>query len=308
MVLQRTGRLIGLWRLALLVCEDSFGESWPLTGGRRRPRCQHDCECMEGDSEDTYHHAHDSGSARCRRGDDADEDEDGVEDEECCVHHTYWADGSLAGTTCPQCCSPFDASTMSNMGNAGCTGYSDAGEVAPPFLDCRQEAIDAGSCGTGHICATCADYGVPTGQYWSFVGYASCPDWVVDALYEDAEDGGCASHIWTRMATRAIGPTASWLLRWRPRVRAGRDGLARGLHRRLRPVGILKTMAWDTIGGECYCFIEEWCDCVESTPWTTSTAGAARPSDGFDPEGMSEAKGAAADVSTILFMGGLVRM
>ena len=78
------------------------------------------------------------------------------------VHHTYWADGSLAGTTCPTCCSPFDASTMSNMGNAGCTG-SDAGEVAPPFLDCRQEAIDAGSCGTGHICATCADYGVPTG-------------------------------------------------------------------------------------------------------------------------------------------------
>ena len=131
--------------------------------------------------------------------DDDDEDEDGDEDEECCVEHSYWADGSLAGTTCPTCCSPFDASTMSSMGNAGCTGYSDAGEVAPPFRDCRQEAIDADAgCGTAdwETCAACADYGIPTGMYFSFVGYASCPDWVVDALYDDAEGGGnCESHL-----------------------------------------------------------------------------------------------------------------
>ena len=85
---------------------------------------------------------------------------------------------------------------MSSIGNAGCTGYSDAGEVAPPFLDCRQEAIDAGSCGTLLTCSACADYGIPTGMYFSFVGYASCPDWVVDALYDDAEGGGnCESHL-----------------------------------------------------------------------------------------------------------------
>ena len=33
----------------------------------------------------------------------------------------------------------------------------DAGEVAPPFRDCRQEAIDSGNCGTGDwdTCAVC---------------------------------------------------------------------------------------------------------------------------------------------------------
>ena len=120
----------------------------------------------------------------------------------CCVEHMYWADGSLAGTTCPSCCSPFDASTMSSYCTAG---YSDAGEVAPPFRDCRQEAIDAWSCGTnnwGETCAACADYGVPTGMYFSFVGYASCPDWVVDALYDDADNGGnCDAHLDTKIAS-----------------------------------------------------------------------------------------------------------
>ena len=120
----------------------------------------------------------------------------------CCVEHMYWADGSLAGTACPSCCSPFDASTMSSYCTAG---YSDAGEVAPPFRDCRQEAIDAWSCGTnwwGETCAVCADNGVPTGMYFSFVGYASCPDWVVNALYDDADNGGnCDAHLDTKIAS-----------------------------------------------------------------------------------------------------------
>ena len=120
----------------------------------------------------------------------------------CCVEQMYWADGSSAGTTCPSDSSPFDASTMSSHCTAG---YSDAGEVAPPFRDCRQEAIDAWSCGTnwwGETCAVCADNGVPTGMYFSFVGYASCPDWVVNALYDDADNGGnCDAHLDTKIAS-----------------------------------------------------------------------------------------------------------
>ena len=120
----------------------------------------------------------------------------------CCVEQMYWADGSSAGTTCPSDSSPFDASTMSSHCTAG---YSDAGEVAPPFRDCRQEAIDAWSCGTnwwGETCAVCADNGVPTGMYFSFVGYASCRDWVVNALYDDADNGGnCDAHLDTKIAS-----------------------------------------------------------------------------------------------------------
>ncbi len=48
----------------------------------------------------------------------------------------------------------------------------------------------------------CADNGVPTGMYSSFVGYASCPDWVVNALYDDADNGGnCDAHLDTKIAS-----------------------------------------------------------------------------------------------------------
>ena len=62
----------------------------------------------------------------------------------CCVEHSYWADGEVTGTTCHGRRSPWDASTMSDLCTAG---YSDAGEWAPPFRDCSQAAMDAGSCG-----------------------------------------------------------------------------------------------------------------------------------------------------------------
>ena len=71
-----------------------------------------------------------------------------------------------------------------------CTaGYSEAGEVAPPFRDCRQEAIDSGNCGTGDW-DTCAECDHNVGRYFANVGYASCPDWVVNAAYEGCRNGG----------------------------------------------------------------------------------------------------------------------
>ena len=77
-----------------------------------------------------------------------------------------------------------------------CTaGHSDAGAAAPPFRDCSQEAIDAGSCGTADwdTCAECADFDIPIGMFFANVGYTSCPDWVVDAAREEAAEGGqCA--------------------------------------------------------------------------------------------------------------------
>ena len=108
----------------------------------------------------------------------------------CCVEHSYWADGEVTGTTCHGRRSPWDAATMSDLCTAG---YSDAGEWAPPFRDCSQAAIDADAgCGTAdwETCAVCAEYGIPTGMYFANVGYASCPDWVVNAAYEEAENGG----------------------------------------------------------------------------------------------------------------------
>ena len=40
--------------------------------------------------------------------------------------------------------SPWDAATMTDLCTAG---YSEYGAAAPPFRDCRQEAIDSGNCG-----------------------------------------------------------------------------------------------------------------------------------------------------------------
>ena len=114
----------------------------------------------------------------------------------CCVEHSYWADGEVTGTTCSGGRSPWDASTMSDLCTAG---YSEAGEWAPPFRDCSQAAIDADAgCGTAdwETCAVCAEYGIPTGMFFANVGYASCPDWVVDAMNAEAENGGqCAEGL-----------------------------------------------------------------------------------------------------------------
>ena len=111
----------------------------------------------------------------------------------CCVEHSYWANGEVMATTCYGGRSPWDAATMTDLCTAG---YSEAGEVAPPFRDCRQEAIDSGNCGTGDwdTCAECVDHNV--GSYFANVGYASCPDWVVDAMNAEGAAGGqCAA--WT---------------------------------------------------------------------------------------------------------------
>ena len=124
----------------------------------------------------------------------------------CCVEHSYWADGEVTGTTCSGGRSPWDASTMSDLCTAG---YSDAGEWAPPFRDCSQAAIDADAgCGTAdwETCAVCAEYGIPTGMFFANVGYASCPDWVVNAAYEEAENGGqCVEGLGYENACREWG-------------------------------------------------------------------------------------------------------
>ena len=72
-----------------------------------------------------------------------------------------------------------------------CTaGYSEYGAAAPPFRDCRQEAIDSGNCGDTS-CEGCWDH-----DYWANVGYEVCPDWVVDAMNAEGAAGGqCAA--WT---------------------------------------------------------------------------------------------------------------
>ena len=119
----------------------------------------------------------------------------------CCVEHMFTETGEVHGTTCFGGRSPWEASTMSDLCTAG---HSDAGAMAPPFRDCSQEAIDAGSCGTADwdTCAECADFGIPIGMYFANVGYTSCPDWVVAAAYEEAEQGGqCDPHFDTEDAT-----------------------------------------------------------------------------------------------------------
>ena len=80
-----------------------------------------------------------------------------------------------------------------------CTaGYSEYGAAAPPFRDCRQEAVDSGNCGTYEMCVECENWwDWAEGKYWANVGYEACPDWVVDAMNaEGATGGACAA--WTR--------------------------------------------------------------------------------------------------------------
>ena len=107
----------------------------------------------------------------------------------CCVEHMFTETGEVHGTTCYGGRAPWDPATMSDLCTAG---SSDAGEAAPPFRDCSQAAMDAGTCGTADwdTCAECTDFDIPTGYYFANVGYTSCPAWVVDAAYEEAEQGG----------------------------------------------------------------------------------------------------------------------
>ena len=79
-----------------------------------------------------------------------------------------------------------------------CTaGYSEAGEVAAPFRDCRQEAVDSGNCGTHEMCVECENWwDWAEGKYWANVGYEACPDWVVDAINAEGATGGqCADWV-----------------------------------------------------------------------------------------------------------------
>ena len=62
----------------------------------------------------------------------------------CCVEQQFDATGDVVGTSCYHGRSPWEESTMADLCTAG---YSDAGAVAPPFRDCSQAAMDAGSCG-----------------------------------------------------------------------------------------------------------------------------------------------------------------
>ena len=125
----------------------------------------------------------------------------------CCVEHSYWANGEVNGTTCYGGRSPWDAATMTDLCTAG---YSEAGEVAPPFRDCRQEAIDSGNCEQN--CAEC-DHNV--GRYFANVGYASCPDWVVDAMNAEGAIGGqCAATLGYENACREWGYGTEGEPRW----------------------------------------------------------------------------------------------
>ena len=44
----------------------------------------------------------------------------------------------------------------------------------------------------------CRKFDIPTGTFFANVGYTSCPNWVVDAISEDAADGGTCSDAWTK--------------------------------------------------------------------------------------------------------------
>ena len=68
----------------------------------------------------------------------------------CCVEHQFTETGEVEGTTCSGGRSPWDAATMTELCTAG---YSEYGAAAPPFRDCRQEAVDSGNCGD----TSCAD-------------------------------------------------------------------------------------------------------------------------------------------------------
>ena len=99
----------------------------------------------------------------------------------CCVEHQFTENGEVEGTTCYGGRSPWDYSTMTDLCTAG---YSEYGAAAPPFRDCRQEAIDSGNCGDTS-CEGCWDH-----DYWANVGYEACPDWVVDAINAEGAAGG----------------------------------------------------------------------------------------------------------------------
>ena len=62
----------------------------------------------------------------------------------CCVEQQFDATGDVVGTSCYYGRSPWEESTMADLCTAG---HSDAGAMAPPFRDCSQAAMDAGSCG-----------------------------------------------------------------------------------------------------------------------------------------------------------------
>jgi len=113
----------------------------------------------------------------------------------CCVRHSFHATGEVANTTCRNGRSPWETETFSLFCTAG---HSDAGAVAPVYRNCSQAAIDAGSCGTGgwRSCEECVDGNITRGTYFATVGYTSCPPWVVDAIHEDAADGGACSTVW----------------------------------------------------------------------------------------------------------------
>ena len=56
-----------------------------------------------------------------------------------------------------------------------------------------------------------------------------------------------------------------------------------------------EAMTWDTISTACYCFIEEWCDCVEEYDAENADDWCwCGEKDGFEPEEMSESECAAA--------------
>ena len=54
-----------------------------------------------------------------------------------------------------------------------------------------------------------------------------------------------------------------------------------------------EAMTWDTIGGACYCFMEDWCDCIEEYAVDEPDCWCDEK-EGFDPEEMSESECAAA--------------
>ena len=141
--------------------------------------CQHDCECMEGVGDiGSYLITRDSrvGALPHECGPDEDEDTSAPTTETavpsatvptpaptasptseptfhtwaptpvpaCCVEQQFDATGDVVGTSCYHGRSPWEESTMADLCTAG---HSDAGAMAPPFRDCSQAAMDAGSCG-----------------------------------------------------------------------------------------------------------------------------------------------------------------
>ena len=54
-----------------------------------------------------------------------------------------------------------------------------------------------------------------------------------------------------------------------------------------------EAMTWDTISTACYCFIEEWCDCIDEYNAEDEWCWCGEK-DGFEPEEMSESECAAA--------------